>query len=211
VFQIVIDIPVSDPAHVQFWQRHDLCYITCTEDYLFLTRTSVLTVCQPASNQPILALVCTTTYCECTEPGSCCGMQLCIADITTLRCGAITSAGAVPWGTKSCKTQPAALVMLWWLVLLLCVLPSQRVYLAMSAEPWCLCLQKVAQMCTDSPYHHSTSSLGNATCSDGHCQWQRSWMVHVQSGLHEQHSHSWSGSSSRRPAWGAGWPDQVSS
>ncbi len=34
----------------------------------------------------MLALVCTITYSVYTEPGSCCGMQLCIADFTTLHC-----------------------------------------------------------------------------------------------------------------------------
>ena len=196
------------------WQGHDPGYIICIKKWI-LTRTSVI-VCLPTSiksasasprmHNNLLSIHRTrfllwNAFVHCWHHG------------ITLRDR--TPAGAIPWATKSCTTQPAALVVSWWLVLLLCVLPniyldaSQRFYLANSAAPWCLCLQKVAQMCTDSPYHHSTSSSGDAICIDGHCQWQRSWMVHVQCGLHEQHSHSWSGTSSWQPAWGAGWPDQV--
>lgn len=54
-----------------------------------------------------------------------------------------------------------------------------------------------------------TISLPRAQAMQHYCQRQRSWMVHVQCRLHEQHSHSWSGTGSWQPAWGAGGPDQV--
>ena len=51
-----------------------------------LTRTTII-VCLPTSiKSAITKPVCATTYSVCTETGSCYGMQLCVADITTLQC-----------------------------------------------------------------------------------------------------------------------------
>ncbi len=186
MFQIVIGIPISDPAHVQFWQRHDLCYIICT---LFLTRTSVL-VCLPTSIKSAnTSPVCTTTCCECTEPGSCCGMQLCIADIA-LRCQNSS------WShTLSHETMHNTACCACYVMMTCTAFVCSAISTFLSREFSCtLVSSKVAQLCTDSPYHHCTSSSGDATCSDR--QWQRSCMVHVQCGLHEQHTHSWSGTTS---------------
>ena len=164
-----------------------------------LTRTTII-VCLPtsiklANTKP----VCATTYSVCTETGSCYGMQLCVADITTLQCvPELASMELYP------EPQTLAQHSLPCLLMMTCtasVHSAISTFLSRSSTLTLVSIYpKIAQLCTDSPYHQSTS--GDATCSDSHCQWQRSWMVHVQCRLHEQHKHSWSGTCSCR------WPNQ---
>ena len=107
-----------------------------------LTRTTII-VCLPTSiKSAITKPVCATTYSVCTETGSCYGMQLCVADITTLQCVPELASMELTLSHKLLHNT-ACHACSWWLVLLLCILPSLRSCLAAPPWPWCLYIQKL--------------------------------------------------------------------
>ena len=158
----------------------------------------------------MLALVCTTTYSISTELGSCCGMQLCIANITTLHC--VPELQLKPYvyperqnhGQHSLPRSLCHDILYRFCAFCHLNVSISQVHLDLGVS----ISEKLHNCAQPAHYNQSTSSSGDATCSDSHCPWQRSWMVHEQCQLHEQHSHSRSGTDSWQPAWGAGWPNQ---